>query len=497
MRGDVARQNWNLLCAPATMPEVSIVRTSSKHLTGFGGAVLLFFHGLAPTVAQTDPVDSLDTLRLLERSRIELFRRAAPSVVILEVELLQDAAEMDSDNADSNSSSKRGAKSETRAPVRSEGSGFIVKSHGLIATNLHVVSKARRITVRFHDGRRMDGRLLGVDERTDVAVIKVDANELPVLKFANSDEAGVGQFVYAIGVPFGQEWSFTSGMLSGKGRSRLLGPTSSLPLFEDYLQTDAVINPGHSGGPLLDSDGRVLGMNTLIARAERGLAFAVPSNLLQQTISQLLESGRVSRPWLGVRVETLGETAALQEKLGAAKEGVVVLALEADGPALKTDLRPADVIQSVDGRKVASAVDLQRELFSRKAGTQVNLGVWRQGAKKTVVIQLVEIPEAPRPVIESEKGPPSGGAQDKLGLVLREVKGRGVRVESIAEGSLASRNDLEERDIVTEVENRPVRTVAECLSAIRVGVGRSRGGVLLQVERQGRRTFVLWRNSEP
>ncbi len=479
------------------MPKVSIVRTSSKLLTGLGGTVLLFLYGLAPVAAQTDPIDSQDTLRLLERSRIELFRRAAPSVVILEVELLQDAAEMDSDTADSNPASKRGAKSETRAPVRSEGSGFIVKSQGLVATNLHVVSKARRITVRFHDGRRMDGRLLGVDERTDVAIIKVDANGLPALNFANSDDASVGQFVYAIGVPFGQEWSFTSGMLSGKGRSRLLGPTSSLPLFEDYLQTDAVINPGHSGGPLLDSDGRVLGMNTLIARAERGLAFAVPSNLLQQTISQLLESGRVSRPWLGVRVETLGETAALQEKLGAAKEGVVVLALEADGPALKTDLRPADVIQSVDGRKVASAVDLQRELFARKAGTQVNLGVWRQGAKKTVVIQLVEIPEAPRPVIESEKGPPSGGAQDKLGLVLREVKGRGVRVESIADGSLASRNDLEERDIVTEVENRPVRTVAECLSAIRVGVGRSRGGVLLQVERQGRRTFVLWRNSEP
>jgi S1-C subfamily serine protease len=431
----------------------------------------------------------------MERARIEVFRRAAPSVVILEVELQQDVAEIDTDNLETNPLSKKGSKVETRVPVRSEGSGFVVKRQGLIATNLHVVAKARRITVRFYDGSRLEGRLLGVDERTDVAIVQVGASDLPVLSFSNSDEACVGQFVYAIGVPFGQEWSFTSGMLSGKGRSRLLGPASSLPLFEDYLQTDAVINPGHSGGPLLDLEGRVLGMNTLIARAERGNAFAIPSNLLLQTLNQLLENGRVSRPWLGARVETLGDTAPIQEKLGGAGEGVVVLALEADGPALKSDLRPADVIQSVDGKRVASALELQRELFERKAGTRVTLGVWRQGFQKSLGVQLVEIPEAPRPIVESDKSLPVSGGSDKLGLSLREVKGRGLRVEGIAEGSLASRNDLEAQDLITEVESRPVRSVLECISAIRSAAGRSRGGVLIQVERHGRRTFILWRNN--
>jgi len=444
-----------------------------------------------------DIPSSADVLRALERARMDVFQRAAPAVVILEVELLQEAIDGDSDGVDPGALQKRSARGDSRPPVRSEGSGFIVKPNGLIATNLHVVAQSRRITVRLRDGRRLEGRILGTDERTDVAIVKVEANELPFLEFSNSNAASVGQFVYAIGVPFGQEWSFTSGMLSGKGRSRLLGPTSALPLYEDYLQTDAVINPGHSGGPLLDGEGRVLGMNTLIARAERGLAFAVPSNLLQQTINQILEFGKVSRPWLGIRVETLGETPSLQEKLGAVQSGVVVLSIEADGPAFRTDLRPADVIQSLDGQTVGTALDLQRELFERKAGSFVRIGVWRQGANKSVSIQLAELPGAPQPVIETERGPRNpGAAQDRFGLSLHEIKARGVRVEAISEGSLASRSDLEVQDVITEVDNRSVRNVAECMQAIRASVTRGgSSGALLQVERQGRRTFVLLRNN--
>jgi serine protease Do len=445
----------------------------------------------------SDIPSSADVLRALERARMDVFQKAAPAVVILEVELLQEAIDGDSDGVDPGALQKRSARGDSRPAVRSEGSGFIVKPNGLIATNLHVVAQSRRITVRLRDGRRLEGRILGTDERTDVAIVKVEANELPFLEFSNSNAAGVGQFVYAIGVPFGQEWSFTSGMLSGKGRSRLLGPTSALPLYEDYLQTDAVINPGHSGGPLLDGEGRVLGMNTLIARAERGLAFAVPSNLLQQTINQILEFGKVSRPWLGIRVETLGETPSLQEKLGAVKSGVVVLSIEADGPAFRTDLRPADVIQSLDGQTVGTALDLQRELFERKAGSFVRIGVWRQGANKSVSIQLAELPGAPQPVIETERGPRNpGAAQDRFGLSLHEIKARGVRVEAISEGSLASRSDLEVQDVITEVDNRSVRNVAECMQAIRASVTRGgSSGALLQVERQGRRTFVLLRNN--
>lgn len=503
-------QLWRGSLDRVSLLGVILNRKSSKFLAACGVAFHLlgasFSYG-APAVPPSAPASGasvptqnpsaaalpgpLEVLRMMERARVEIFERGAPSVVILEVELQQDAVESEPEPVESGGRRKTG--SDARPPVRSEGSGFVARKNGVVVTNLHVVAQARRIVVRLRDGRRLEGRLAGSDERTDVAVVQIDAGDVPALEFADSDAANVGQFVCAIGVPFGQEWSFTSGMLSGKGRTRLLAPTSPVPLYEDYLQTDAVINPGHSGGPLLDSEGRVLGMNTLIARMDRGLAFAVPSNLLQQTINQILESGRVSRPWLGIRAETLGETAALKERLGAAKVGAVVLAVEADGPAFRTDLRPADVIQSVEGKAVNSALELQRELFERKVGQTVRLGVWRQGSQKAVAIQLAELPEAPRQVFEAERSArPASSAQERFGLTLHEVKGRGLRVEAVAEGSVAARGELMPQDLITEVENRPVRSSAECVAAIRSAFGRGgSGGALLQVERQGKRTFVL------
>lgn len=438
-----------------------------------------------PARAGLESISASEVARLLEQSQKEVFERAASAVVVLEAELLPEGDDAGESPAGDTPSKKAS---------RSEGSGFVVREDGVVVTNQHVVSKAHRIVVRLRDGRRLDARVLGIDERTDLAVLQVQARQLPVLEFADSDAAAVGQFVYAIGIPFGQEWSFTSGMLSGKGRTRLLAPTSLLPLVEDYLQTDALINPGHSGGPLLDRQGRVLGMNTLITRTEKGLAFAVPSNLLRQTVSQILDAGKVSRPWLGIRVETLGDTHVLGERLAAAGRGVVVLALEADGPAFRTDLRPADVIQSVDAKPVASALDLQRALSARKAGQSVRLGIWRMGNQKTVNIPLAELPPTPQPVVDSAR--PQRGAvsnQERFGLKLREVKGHGVRVEGVETASASARAGLIAEDVLTEVENRPVRTVADCLAALRAGTARSPAGVLVQLERQGLRTFVLLR----
>jgi len=459
-------------------------------LIPFGPALAAFFlcSGLLPA-APNAALQPADVLRLVEQARINIFQIAAPSVVILEVELAQNSTEPEAEN---DPVPKRPAKVE---PLRSEGSGFVVRSNGVLVTNLHVVAQARRIVVRFKDGRRLEARILGSDERTDIAVLQVDATNLAALPFADSDAAAVGQFVCAIGVPFGQEWSFTSGLLSGKGRSRLLAPKSLLPLYEDYLQTDAVINPGHSGGPLLDSAGHVLGMNTLIARVEHGLAFAVPSNLLQQTVAQILETGKVTRPWLGIRAETLGETVALRERLAGAQSGVVVLAIEMDGPAFKTDLRPADVIQALDGTPVNSALELQRALFERKTGQTVRIDIWRQGVRKVLKITLAQLPEAPQTIHEPERNQPTQETvPEKVGLTLKELKGRGVRVEAVAEGSQAAKADLQLQDIITEVEGRSIHTVAECMSALRTGSRRGAGtGVLIQVERMGRRTFVLWR----
>ncbi len=456
----------------------------------------------APLPAAVPEASSLELMRLFERGRCEVFEKAAPAVVVIEAELRQDLPELEVEPAPDQPQSRRsgGANStEVRvpqeAPLRSEGSGFIVRENGVILTNHHVVVHAQKITIRLRDGRRFPGRVVGADERTDVAVVQIEASGLPVLEFVDSDQVRVGQWVGAIGAPFSQEWSFTSGMISGKGRTRLLGPASSLPLLEDYLQTDAVISPGHSGGPLLDLEGRVVGMNTLITRAERGLAFAVPSNFLRQTLLQILAAGRVSRPWLGIRVETLGDTPGLKERLAAAGNGAVVLSIEPDGPSFRTDLRPADVIQAIDGVPIRSGMDLQRELFSKKVGQPLQLSVWRPNGRKVLSIPTVEIPEqlsslptAPAPVQPKELG------NERFGLVLKDIRPKGVRVESVEAGSAGARADLVAGDIITDVEGRPVRSSSDCLTSLRSALSKGTGaGAILQIERQGRRTFVLLR----
>lgn len=447
-----------------------------------------------------------DRLRLLERGICEVYEKAAPAVVVVEVEVRKELPEIEMDPAPDGVGRRSAAggtpgggsiasaevSAAPEATAKSEGSGFVVRDNGVILTNYHVVSKALRISVRLRDGRRLSAKVLGADERTDVAALQVDAKGLPVLAFADSASVRVGQWVGAIGAPFSQEWSFTSGMVSGKGRSRLLGPGSAVPLLEDYLQTDALISPGHSGGPLLDLDGRVIGMNTLITRMERGLAFAVPAHMLQQALGQILAQGRVSHPWLGIRVETLGDTAALAERLAGAGAGVVVIAVEPDGPGFRTDLRPADVIQKIDGVSVQSAMDLQRELFSKKVGVPVQLSLWRPAGVKTLTIQTMEVPEQTlRKPLESLVAPGKETQNDRFGLVLKDAKPRGVRVEAVEPDSVAWKAEMMVGDLITDVEGRQVRSALECHAAIRTALLKGGGGAVLQIERQGRRTFAL------
>jgi S1-C subfamily serine protease len=449
---------------------------------------------------QMPPSESLPDMekfsRALEESRVRLFEKAAPAVVILEVEVRPEWVEREVTETENDSGLKQGfpqGEPPPRRILRSEGSGFIVRADGVIVTNRHVVAGARQITVRFRNNQRLAARLAGEDERADIAVLRVEAKDLPVLEFADSDAVRVGQEVYAIGAPFGQEWSFTSGMLSGKNRTRLLGPSSALPLYEDYLQTDAFVNSGHSGGPLLDGRGRVVGMNTLIARADRGLAFAVPANFLKHAVAQILEAGTVQRPWFGFRVETLGETAGLQQRLSAAGFGAVVLSVEPESPAVQSDLRPGDVVQAVDGQRVSSAVELQRELFGRPLGRSVKLTVWRLGAAKTVALvpRPLPMPHARKPEgLSASLEPPPKDAH--YGLVVKEIKGVGVRVETVENSSVAARADLQSGDVILEVEGKAVKGVSECFSALALGLKRNQGGALVQIDRHGHRLLLLF-----
>ena len=239
-------------------------------------------------------------------------------------------------------------------PVQSEGSGFIVRPDGYIFTNFHVVEGADKISVKLKDGREFSAKVVGTDEKTDIAVIKIDAKDLPVVQLGDSDAVRVGQFAFAIGAPFKLDYTFTYGVVSGKGRSKLIA-TGGYSI-SDYLQTDASINPGNSGGPLCDIDGKVIGMNTLINGLNRGLGFAIPSNMAKEIGAELIAGHKIMRPWLGIRIETLGDDPSIRDLFKGLDKGVVVRTIEADAPAYKSELRPFDVITQVDGAPVASDI---------------------------------------------------------------------------------------------------------------------------------------------
>src|SRR6188768_890766 len=350
--------------------------------------------GPTPSVPPEAAAAGKDVVHALNSAFTEVFEVVAPSVVIIEVTKKNDGSEGPSlddlffQNPDEDSPPRRGPRS--LQPSQSEGSGFIVRADGHILTNHHVVQGADRVDVKLKDGREFQARLVGTDEKTDVAVIKIDANNLPVVQLGDSDAVRVGQFAFAIGAPFKLDYTFTYGVISGKGRSKLIA-TGGYSI-SDYLQTDASINPGNSGGPLCDIDGRVVGMNTLINGLNRGLGFAIPINLANEIGQQLISGQKIVRPWLGIRIETLGDDQSIRDLFKGIDKGVVVRTIEADAPAYKSDLRPFDVITQVDGAPVITDTQLQREILKKKIGQSVELTVWRKGQTLKIPVTTGELP---------------------------------------------------------------------------------------------------------
>ena len=348
----------------------------------------------------------LRLLKLLDEGFSQVFEKVAPSVVIIEATKRSSKEEIDElkgfeyflderrDAPDHPENGSSGKSSKLPSPpALSEGSGFIIRSNGFILTNHHLIANAEKIQVRLKDGRKFLAVIAGIDEPTDIALLRIDAKDLPSAELGNSNALRVGQLVCAIGTPFNQDYSFTVGWVSGKNRTNLLGPTSPNILYENYIQTDAFINPGNSGGPLFDVEGKVVGMNTLIHGLGRGLAFAIPSSMLTEVGEQLIASGRVQRPWLGIRIETLTENSKLREKSPSLSQGVVVETIEANAPASKSDLRAADVITEAEGIPVLTALDFQRQILKAKIGQVIQLTVWRDGQSLKISVPTGKLPE--------------------------------------------------------------------------------------------------------
>jgi serine protease Do len=369
-------------------------------------------------------------------------------------------------------------------PMHGQGSGFIVSSDGIILTNAHVVDGAADVTVKLTDRREFKAKVLGVDPLTDVAVLKIDAKNLPVVRIGKPEGLKVGAWVVAIGSPFGFENSVTAGIVSAK--SRALPDDARVP----FIQTDVAVNPGNSGGPLLDLNGNVVGINSQIysrSGGYMGLSFAIPIDLAMKVKDDLVRYGKVSHGRIGVSIQEVNQ--ALADSFGLdSPRGALVSSVEPGSPADKAGLETGDVILSMDGQPISRIGDLTARVAARKPGEQASLGLWRKGAERSVEITIGEMP-ADKVALAGK----SSGEHSKLGVVVRPLASDERKAAKVDGGLVveevngpAERAGIQAGDIILSANGESVKSV----EALRARVSKADKNVALLVQRDGNRLFI-------
>jgi serine protease Do len=381
-----------------------------------------------------------------------------------------------------------------RIPRQGLGSGIIVSKDGYILTNNHVVTGAEEIKVVLADGTDYKGKTIGTDPPTDVALVKIEAKDLPVAALGDSDKVEVGDWVLAIGAPMGLQKTVTAGIISAKGRASV-----GIADYEDFIQTDAAINPGNSGGPLVNMRGEVIGLNTAIASRTggyMGIGFAVPVNMAREVMQRLKDKGEVVRGWLGVGIQNVTKEMAESMKLPSDK-GVLVNQVFEDGPAAKAGLEAGDVIVEYDGKPVKDVLELRTQVAWATPGKSVPVTIVRDGKKKTLSVVVARRSEAPQ-VAAIEPGKPH--TFEELGLEVGPVTpeaaqrygyepGQGVLITGVEPGSLAADANLEAGMLILRVAGRKVTSVGEFREAVK-GADLAKGVPLL-VRAAKSQMFVL------
>lgn len=349
---------------------------------------------------------------------------------------------------------------------QSLGSGFIISADGYIMTNAHVVEHADKITVRLTDKREFSAKVIGADKRTDVALLKIEASGLPRINVGDPNKLKVGEWVVAIGSPFGFDSSVTAGIVSAKGRSL---PQDN---FVPFIQTDVAINPGNSGGPLFNMNGEVVGINSQIytrSGGSMGLSFAIPIDVATQVADQLRSTGKVTRGRIGVTIQEM--TRELAESFGLSKpNGALISSVEKGGAADKAGIEASDVILKFDGKPVNNSTDLPRMVASIKPGSKINIELWRKGAVKNVTVVIAEMIE-PGKLARADKklAEDAAGTIARLGLAVSELSkeqlqelqiASGLLVEEVR-GSAARAAGLTQGDVLLSIGNVPIRSLAQ------------------------------------
>jgi len=350
-----------------------------------------------------------------------------------------------------------------RIPQRSLGSGVIIDPSGVALTNAHVVERATEIEVITLDGSKHKAKVVGIDKKTDLAVLRLDdgKKQFPYARLGDSDRVQVGDWVIAVGSPFGLQSTVTAGIISAKARQIGQGP------FDDFLQTDAAINPGNSGGPLVNMQGEVVGINTAIVAGGSGIGFAIPATMAKRIYTELLAKGKVSRGWLGVSIQPL--TPELAKSFGARSEkGVLISDVVPDSPAAKAGVQPGDILLEFEGKKMEGPGDLQRAVGLTNPGTSAKVKIWRDQAEKTLELKIGEAPDDPR----AARGGPGAPSRSTLGLEVRPVtpelarqlnlkSAEGVVVARVEDGGAAAEAGVQRGDVIREINRQKVRSMSD------------------------------------
>jgi serine protease Do len=384
---------------------------------------------------------------------------------------------------------RRGGRENGPRPV-AQGSGFFISEDGYLVTNNHVVDGGQTFTVVTNDGKEFDAKLVGADPKTDLAVLKIDdgSNKFTYVNFADDSKIRVGDWVVAVGNPFGLGGTVTAGIVSARGRDIGAGP------YDDFIQIDAAVNHGNSGGPAFNLNGEVVGINTAIfspSGGNVGIAFAIPATTAKEVVNDLMTSGTVSRGWIGVQIQPVDKDVAESLGLAPGSKGALVSEAQDNGPGKKAGIKAGDVITAVDGKSVDGPRELARMIGGTMPGKDVEVTLWRDGKAETVKLTLGELPATDKQASADQPAPDKGGALKDFGLTVAPADdGKGLVVTDVAQDSPAEERGMQAGDVITAVNSKEVSGAGDFEKAIADAAKSGRKAVLVQVTRDDDSRFV-------